>query len=259
MRTAYILIGAVFITNLGCHNAKLGPSADSRVFSKSTLSQINAINDAQGNFLQVANTALPTTPSASKANPGTSDQVGQMIQLIQDGKCLQKRQVPDDRYDHPWQAEWQISSETCPVFVYEYSEFNYEKGKWLFNRTLSSRSSGFQSLSNVEQISLRGSLTVSENSRHERLVSGKITYQPFSVDGVGLVRAEIVVTQVSGDSGSVALALQAGMQLTQAVVYWNSSGRFFQMNGVQIEEKGFADMFSSFGLTEIMDRALKMR
>lgn len=247
----HILIGAVFFATSACVGAKLPSSAiPPSVLTKPEIDQLKRINQVQSDALEAARVAFSTTSPSN-------DHVGEMVKLIKAGGCAQKLVAEDGDLTRSWQAEWRINGDACPLTVDQTSAFDLTKAQWNLIRNLSSRSDDFKKLSMLDGISMTGTLTVKRGSKGEKSVNGKFLYQPFSVGDLGPVRAEI---KIAGSSiyGDAFLTLQFGMTVKLASYRWNSLGRFFAVDGVQMDEKAFGELFSSFELTEIMDRAAKM-
>ena len=242
---------------LACHNADLWQKPQPIPPTMKDLAAVDTqtlttVNSAQSDTVTAAQVAFEPPATAP------TGRVQQLAQLITNGKCTQTKTAAGTRYDHPWQGEWEVSSDSCPVLVHEYSAFDFDHGIWRYDLTLTPISTDFKKLAGFDSIRAHGSIKTANGANGLRSASGQIVYQPFTVAGVGQVNAQITVTPTGSSSGLVILDFTANSTTVRAVGAWDGTNRQYTVNQKPMDFQTFQQLFSSFQITDLMDRAANL-
>lgn len=273
VKKAYILIGAVMYSILGCSGAKKSPLAGTQPLSKTQMVELRTVNVAQASALTAARTALgspvvPEVESEAADAPDEKATTEKLVKLIKDGNCAQTIVKAEDRYDVSWRSEWHVASEKCPINLGEVTDYVYEqysnsagplsRGILTVNTSLEMQDD-FQVASGLSGHQKTGKLERKKKNDGSFEVAGKFEYEPFQVANVGRVDARIEVLPL-WNGGSILLQVGTANTVASVKLTWTKSGKkTIVVNGAQIlDEKTFKEMFSSFEVLELLEKIKKM-
>jgi len=254
VRIAYILIGVLAYSLMGCHNSENSPSQDHWDLTDTHLQQLGNINAAQSDTLQAISTAFPASSSDQKSvNPAIDNKAQQMAKLIQQGNC-----APQGAQYDGWLGQWQVSGATCPLTYNQHSEMT-NTNLWSTSLQLNFTNPTLQGLSGLDKIVVQGQLSNLTQINGKRVVTGSFHYQPFNLTGLGTVQADIALVPVTEIDSTLTMDISAPDLNATVQVRTKGDQTFYTLNGKTIDQKTLLNLFSSFQLLEIMDHASKLR
>jgi hypothetical protein len=202
-------------------------------------------------------------PEEAASHP--NEKVSKMADLIREGQCKPRGQRPERKLDHSWSAEFEVVSEGCPIRLLENREYNRDTRTWKRSHLFMIRSEAYRELNAVEYMDGSGSLSAKEKNGVVR-IKGHFDYRDFRVAGLGNLTYEIKTNQeypgLNRGGGRVDMILRlSGQWQATASVQWSfpEFQPLYRVNGQNVDEKAFLEMFSAYGLTEIMYLSLDIR
>jgi hypothetical protein len=257
MRRPFLLVHcAVLLFGLGCGGVKKSPIDG---LSEQEYETLQSVNEAQGNTIRGAQLAFGSfTPMLINNNKAQST-----ADSLRNSGCGQTLRPGDSSYTTTWNSLWEVSSAGCPIYLHESAFFNHDSGQWSMNRLITVKSTDLRTLNGLVTLSMSGNITTHVTGGGKSMV-GTVNYSQFEMEKIGAVTAQIAFSQQSvgaDGSGSLDFNLEAAGHKVVASIAWRSAGAdaVYKVNGHETERKAFDDAFSSFELTEIMDRVLQMR
>jgi hypothetical protein len=257
MRRLKWIIIAGTVAQLGCKGLAKSPIAG---LSPQDYNTVQSVNDAQAITIQAAQ------GSASGIRHFVIDpgKLTKTAAALDNSGCKQTILAPQG-FDHSWQGEWDLdnSDNTCPIYLRQHESFEHASGTWTRSRVVAVRDPELRSLNGLDSLNQSGSFTV-HTVNEQKILSGTVKYTSLQMEVIGAVNATITFNQTSfqgTSSGSVNLSLAAGATQVNASITFTDSAEAaqFKVNGQETDPDAFEGVFSSFELTEIMDRALDMR
>lgn len=262
-RLLAVLAAFIFSLN-GCGDKKKDPMSGKDALNeedKQLLSYIDSVQRDSLEAIQNANLILPNGPGDFEAQ--ASDKVQKMTQLLNSG-CSVTKVNQDERFDRNWENKIQVTgARPCPINMLRTSSFSASSGVWSFQEIYSNNTPEYQDLDPLQKKSVSGS-TKKVSVNGQTSIDGRIDYADFTIEGIGSIDAEIATSQrYNGNRGEGALALTMIVNNERKYVVevsWNASMRAeYRVNGHEEDRKVVAELFSAFGLLEIVDRSGRMR
>lgn len=200
-----------------------------------------------------------------EAKGRANEKVGKMADLIRKGQCRPNGKRPTQDLDHSWTMDFEVNSENCPIRLLENWDYDHESRTWKKSQLFSIRSDAYRELNTVE--SMDGSGTIwAEEKKGTVHVQGHFSFKEFRVMGLGNLTYEINTNQeypgLNRGSGRIDMYLRHSNEWqASASIEWSFPDfqPIYRVNGKKLEEKAFLEMFSAYGLTEIMYLSLDMR
>ncbi len=255
-RNKSILYFAAMLIVAGCS----GKSA--KELSEADYTLLKSINESFYDTSTAVDIALgdKIVPAAS------SEKLAKMVEMIKSSRCQRevKSREPSGRdpYTSDWGAEQYVTSGTCVLDLSQNNKFTIRdrmyKEDEFFDTT-----GDFKNESLVQSYRVDGYLkAATENNRTK--IEGLFQFKNFKVKDLGLVGVRIKTTQAylgSTGSGTAVLNWAAKGRSHVATVAWSGASRErqYRIDGKKVDEKTMQELFSAYGLMEIVDRSLKMR
>lgn len=226
--------------------------------------KLKAINESISDVSAAVDLAFngKLTPS------GSLEKVSKMANLIRESKCrpapAKSEEPPGDRpYDVNWTNESGVAKGgTCILGLNRNTSFDRNR-KTLSHVEEFAVGGDLKKESLVQSYFLKGDLTAtSENAL--TTVTGDFRSQNFQVEELGLawirMRSKHTIRNNSFGSGTATLSFQAkDMKFVASVAWSNKSSVAYRINGKKVDEKTMRELFSSYGLMEMVDRGARIR
>ena len=104
-----------------------------------------------------------------------------------------------------------------------------------------------------------------EGDEHRRTLTGSFHYDRIEIKGLGFVEVEIQTTQKytkTRGSGELRVTVRQAFWSHVGTMRWRQGRgdkKIYEVDGHSITEEGFNELFSAYGLPEIMANSMKMR
>ncbi len=209
-----------------------------------------AINLASSGF-----TALAATPS---------EKVVKMADRFKASGCYQNGRLFEENFHMSFAHSREFKGGgNCPISLLQNRTFEKDRGVW----TISDHMNTYHEFHNevlVQSVSVTGFMSVIGNaSLNQTKIRGLIDFKNFKVRDVGLIQVRIETDQAyAGANGNgtifMTVAARNGMR-AEVSVTWNRTKVFYRINNREVDRMTIDELFSSYGLKEMMDRSTKMR
>ncbi len=259
-KTLFLLAVAIsFITACG-EDTGLRGSRDRGGLSNSEFDTLKGINEIQGSNLQVVEDLYSTfVPPAAG-----SEKLSKMSKMVADN-CASSGRIPADEMTGANNTQTIANGVgQCPIYWHRERSFSPGSGTMIFIDNFETRSNEYLELAPVRWRRVSGDYRRTVNGT-TRGVRGSMTYSEFEVVGVGKLRGGITVDAqyptTDRGGGYVSLTLASSRWNHTGVIQWDvrKFAPQYYVNGNEVERKVFDELFSSYGLTKIMENSLKMR
>ncbi len=256
--TLLLYIFAALMTLTACQNK------EAQELTEENYQKLRSINES----LSDVSAAVDLAFGSKIAPSGSIEKVRKMADLIRASNCKArsaKDEEPsgEDRYNVDWINEGGVQEGgTCVVGLNRNTAYNANK------RTLTHVEDfkawgDFQKESLVHSYFIQGSLDAkTENTL--TTVNGKFDSKNFRVDKLGpvwvTIRTKHSIRGEAFGSGTANLTFQAkDMKYTASVAWSGKNTITYRINGKKVDEKTIQELFSAYGLMEIVDRSARMR
>lgn len=249
----YVLLAAFFWIGSGCGNKK---ASDLNSDQKDLL---KAINESFGDTERAVQKAF-----AKSAHISSAEKVQKLAGYIVSSGCERKFESDEpisETYTRDWNANQTVKATTCQVALDQKVKYQHSNRQFSMVEVFSS-TKDFKKESLVQSYTVEGSLT-SRNEGTRTRIQGLFTFKNFKVDKLGLINVRIQTSQsytgaVGG--GSITLTMQArNLNHTASVIWTEGRPHIYRVDGQKVDEKDLMELFSSYGMLEIIDRSQKMR
>lgn len=244
--------------------------ACSGVDPKSKVDPETGLNEGQKGQMKTINTSFDEVNEAiqlawgSGASPLASEKVNKMVALLKGADCVRTYRAPSDVYDRDWSGVHEIKGNTCPIYLYQYSQFSKTTNEWAYLENFQVKANEFAALSTLQSVQSEGLLRAEKNGVRTKIV-GEVKYTNFRVKDIGPLALSLRTSQEyigERGGGSLTFLLEARRKFKHTLlVSWNLSkdSPTYRLNGREIDQLAFDEMFSAYKLTEMIDRSKKMR
>lgn len=208
--------------------------------------------------------SLAAVEDAQRFAPAVSDKVQKMSDLIEAGNCTFIKQLPGDRYDQDWSGRVEVQGDSsCPVVSKRSWVYQHARGEWTMNEVYVNKNDEYKKLDAVLTKNLTGSMTV-RRPPNRVSITGEFKYSNFQISEIGRIEATIATKQEyqrNSGGGEVTMEMTVNGERKYVVeIRLNQNmNATYKINNHNSEKKMVAELFSSFGLLEIVDRSGKMR
>jgi hypothetical protein len=222
--------------------------------SQSEYDRLVKINRAQHENFEAMNSA------SFQALDDNSQKLGKMIS----DKCTAGGEKYNPVFDRNYDQSRTFSGQNCPIQYAQMNSYKMNEKTWTISENWSSQSEDYKRLNPILTRALHGSIKVMREDLLDK-VSGSLVLDSMATSEFGIITGSIVTEQkYTGNEGrgSITLSIQSHYGWKhKAEIVWdtqNSSSRY-AVDGVETDRKTFADLFSAFGLSEIVTNTDKMR
>jgi hypothetical protein len=199
-------------------------------------------------------------PSSVESKPADSpdEKMQKLITALKSGHCTSATVPADEKPNQAWQGSWELSGPDCALDIKEYSSFNPTLHQWNYSRAIAVNSKDFHDASGLTTVAVSGSLGDGPVIFGQHTVAGSFKYGPFISDGVPPITVTVDVRPIDDKIGQIELLLKTGDLVAGVTIRWNAKDRAITLNGREIDDNTYAQLFSSFQLLELLDRIRKM-
>jgi len=244
----------------GCEEPAKRQARDGNGLSQAAYESLKLINEIQEEQVTAVRLAF-----GESLEPQRENKSQKLAELLKGGGCRRQGARPPDRYDRSWGAQHRVDGTACPIHWNQSWSFNKDSRTWSFNESFRAMDPD-RSYRKVNPLGIRtwtGQVVTSGMVGNEK-VRGLFHTQQFFVEDLGALNFEIRVTQDQSGSqtaGTVAVRIWGSGWKHSGVLRWHSSRSTpeYSANGTSVSQKAFRDMFSSYGLEELMDLAQKIQ
>jgi len=201
--------------------------------------RLRAINEAQSNALE----------TVRKVSEGQSKQCG-----------TKERHTEEPDASQRWSTRTKVfGTDHCPVQFLKEWIYDSQQKKLNFRHELKTNRE-----SKLTYRRATGSIQ-SEGGERDRTLLGTIHYDRIEISGIGFVDVEIQTLQRfarAKSTGEIRVIVKQGTWSHVGVMRWRagrSDKTIYEVDGRSITEDGFNQLFSAYGLPEIMANSKKMR
>lgn len=255
----FLAVAISFITACS-EDMGLREKRDRGGLSDTDFDTLKGVNEVQENNAKVVNGlyAFSTEPIAA------NEKLLKMTKMVADN-CASSGRLPDDEMTGANNAQTVANGAgNCPIYWHRERSFSSGSGTMIFIDNFETRSNEYLEMSPIRWRRVSGDYRRFMNGT-TRVVRGSMTFSEFEVVGVGKLRGGITI-----DSQYPTTDRGGGyVSLTIASARWSHTGRVqwdvrnfapqYYVNGNEVDRKVFDELFSSYGLTKIMENSMKMR
>lgn len=255
-----VLLTLIWVGGCGKDDAKRPRGRDPERTTEEQVEMLKSLNRLVSENQEAIGEVFPDETSTA-----VSEKVSKMATLIRKGQCRAQGRRPHRKFDRSWSNEFEVASEGCPVRLLENGSYSHELRTWKTSQLFENRSPDYRELNTVERMDGSGSVWVKEKNGVVR-IQGAVVYKEFRVAGIGNMTYKIETDQeypgLNRGRGQVFMTLRLPNQWQHsASIQWSfpEFKRVYMVNGEKVDEKLFLEMFSAFGIIEIMYLSLDMR
>ena len=251
MRKQMFFMAALMPLALGC--GQDGP------LSQEQVGMLRGLNQMQATSNEAFDRAGAFFPSGSARAGSKGDKLVPRL-----ANCDVAGRRPHLRFDRNNNGEFVVDGGGCPVAYRQKQWYRVDAKEWFVYEDLKVRDEDYRRLNGMGGRTLRGTIRRSSDGMNAYEVSGNLALYGFETLSYGRVSAELATRQRHYDGntlGEVRMVIRSsdGWQ-HEARLSWEGLGstRFF-VDGNELERAPFLDLFSSYGLIEIMANGERMR
>jgi hypothetical protein len=263
MRCLQMFFGAIVLTLTACGGGKTNKETGG--LKPERYATLASLNQEQVNNQEAFNSVVGQVfGQAVQSVAKPSEKVQKMTDLLRDSNCATLFQPVPKGFQQNWQGRTQISGAACPVFLNDERSYDAQAKRLVFSTNFSSKSTAYQEVNAINTGIARGEIAL-QASGAQKTITGAATFDRISVRDLGELTANIETRQVySSDRGRGRLVMNLRLEKKwqhQAAIDWDvrSDAPKFYVDGNEIERANFLELFSSYGLIEIMENSLQMR
>lgn len=229
--------------------------------TKEDYAQAKLINDAIEDVRTAVNIGMNRlTPEGGPP----SEKAIELSKGINKSNCNLTEYEPADRYDTDWGGEKSATGTSCPLRAIQKWNFKNSTRRLEFSEQFAAQSEDFKKKSVAESFAIEKGYIDGDSTDSAQRVYGRASFSNIYIQGVGLVAAELTASQegVSGRTkGQMLFELQSRAKLYVRVDVTWFTGRppQYRINGTTVTETVAQELFSAFGLKEMIDRLAKVR
>lgn len=253
--TAVLCFAAMLLT--ACNGQK------AKDISQEDYEKLRAINDS---FYETSAAVQMALGKNASHRAVSNEKVAKLAGYIANSRCslLREGAVPggSGKYSADWNKSEIVKDDrgTCVLNHIQAHSYNVQKREFKIEEKFDT-SGDFEAESIVQSYTLKGNMRASELNGNTR-IQGRFEFQNFRVKDLGRVWLDIRTTQnyssLNG-SGSVNLHIEAKGLEHNATITWGVSGNtLFRVNGKNVDKKTMQELFSAYGLMELVDHSARM-
>ncbi|MGE0528091.1 MAG: hypothetical protein AB7G93_21420 [Bdellovibrionales bacterium] len=198
--------------------------------------------------------------------PMASEKAQKMAALLEEMGCIPERSRTGREGDFTgtWETDLRLKGDNCPASARFRLRYDHATRRFDFTDQFNQfKNEEYAKLNPILERNGEGYIRV-EEKKGVQILTGEAHYSKIEVRGIGIVQIDILTNQrYEGfkGGGSVILTIGTAQGNFNASIAWEirNPEPVFRISSLVVERKVFLELFSTYGLVEIMDRSLEMR
>jgi len=225
--------------------------------------KLRAINDS---FYETSAAVQMALGKNNSLRSVSNEKVAKLAGYISNSRCSLQLEgaIPGGtgKYTADWSKSETVKDDrgACVLNHVQAHHFNVQRREFKIEEKFDT-SGDFEKESLVQSYTVRGNMKATELNGNTR-IQGRFEFQNFRVKDLGRVWLDIRTSQnYSGlnGSGSVNLHIEAKDLEHNATITWGLNSKpQFRVNGKKVDEKTIQELFSAYGLMELVDHSARM-